>query len=60
MSEPAFDVIDLDRYPIHQAGEARDALIAQVRADLAKDGCAVIKGFLSGATRCREYRPLNS
>ena len=47
MSEPAFDVIDLDRYPIHQAGEARDALIAQVRADLAKDGCAVIKGFLS-------------
>ena len=47
MSEPAFDVIDLARYPIHQESAARNALIAQVQTDLAKDGCAVLKGFLS-------------
>ncbi len=41
------DLIDLDRYPIHQSSAQRDALLAQVRADLARDGCAVIKGFLT-------------
>lgn len=47
MSFYANDLIDLERYPIHQPGPARDALIAQVQGDLAKDGCAVIKGFLT-------------
>lgn len=46
MAEIAHDLIDLDRYPIHQNGMARDATLARVRADLARDGCAVLKGFL--------------
>lgn len=45
----AQDLIDRDRYPIHQNGPARDALLSKVRADLAQDGCAVIKGFLTPA-----------
>nr|WP_303623653.1 phytanoyl-CoA dioxygenase family protein [Shimia sp. CNT1-13L.2] len=43
----ARDLIDLERYPIDRACDARDALIKSVRADLARDGCAVIKGFLT-------------
>jgi hypothetical protein len=43
----ADDLIDRERYPIHKDGPARDALLAKVRADLAQDGCAVIKGFLT-------------
>lgn len=39
--------IDLKRYPIHKAGAARDRVIESVRDDLARDGCAVIKGFLT-------------
>ena len=46
MPHIAADLIDLDRYPIHQHGPAREAVLAQVRADLARDGCAVLKGFL--------------
>ncbi|WP_242654742.1 HalD/BesD family halogenase [Shimia aestuarii] len=42
----ANDLIDLDRYPIHEDGPARAALLERVRQELAKDGCAVIKGFL--------------
>ncbi|MGI3184307.1 HalD/BesD family halogenase [Nioella aestuarii] len=45
----ADDLIDRERYPIHKDGPARDALLAKVRADLAQDGCAVIKGFLTQA-----------
>ena len=45
----ADDLIDRARYPIHEEGPARDALLAKVRADLARDGCAVIKGFLTPA-----------
>lgn len=41
------DLIDYSRYPIDKAGPARDAVLAQVHADLARDGCAVLKGFLS-------------
>ena len=41
------DFIDLDRYPIDQAGPKRAALLADVRANLACDGCAVIKRFLT-------------
>ena len=39
--------IDLDRYPIATPGPRRDALLAHVRAELADDGCAVLKGFLT-------------
>lgn len=45
----AEDLIDRARYPVHEDGPARDALLTQVRADLARDGCAVIKGFLTPA-----------
>lgn len=45
----ADDLIDRERYPIHEHGPARDAVLAKVRADLAQDGCAVIKGFLTPA-----------
>lgn len=41
----ASDLIDLTRYPIDSAG--RDGLLRKVRADLASDGCAVLKGFLT-------------
>ena len=41
------DLIDHDRYPIHLDGPERDALIERVRTDLASDGCAVIKRFLT-------------
>lgn len=41
------DLINLDRYPIHRHGPERTALLAQIRADLARDGCAVLSGFLT-------------
>ncbi len=47
MTYVAADLINLDRYPIDCQGAARDALLVQVHADLARDGCAVIKGFLT-------------
>ncbi|MGB7271335.1 MAG: hypothetical protein WBC90_17650 [Albidovulum sp.] len=47
MASDASCLIDLDRYPIHQEGAARDALLARMRADLARDGCAVLKRFLT-------------
>lgn len=39
-------LIDLDAYPIDREGAGRDAVLSQVRADLARDGCAVLKRFL--------------
>jgi hypothetical protein len=42
----AIDYIDTERYPIDQAGPARDALIGGLRADLETNGCAVLKGFV--------------
>lgn len=47
MSYQSHDLIDYARFPIHQDGPARDALLARVRADLARDGCAVVKHFLT-------------
>lgn len=41
----AKDLIDFDRYPIDTP--ERTALLAQVRADLDRDGCAILKGFLT-------------
>lgn len=43
----AATLIDLERYPIHRDGPERDAVIAGVRAQLASDGCAVIRSFLT-------------
>lgn len=48
MVERTADLINLDIYPIHQADtRAYRDKIAKVRADLAKDGCSVLKGFLT-------------
>ena len=41
------DLIDYERYPINRDGAARDILVERVRSDLASDGCAVIKRFLT-------------
>lgn len=40
-------LINLEQYPIHKNGPGRDKILAKVRSDLAKDGCAVLKGFLT-------------
>lgn len=42
-------LIDLKRYPIDADGPDLAKLLDQVRADLADDGCAVLKGFLTPA-----------
>jgi hypothetical protein len=42
----ALAAIDTDRYPIHEEGAARDALLADIRARLSDGGCAVLKGFI--------------
>lgn len=41
------DLINLERYPIHHDGAARDAVLAGVHEDLARDGCAVLRAFLT-------------
>lgn len=41
--------INLAEYPIHTEGPERTAVLNKVRADLARDGCAVLKGFLTPA-----------
>lgn len=46
MAHLASDLIDLKRYPIHQDGKLRNELLSKVHNDLARDGCAVLKGFL--------------
>lgn len=43
----AHDYLNLSDYPIDQPGPELDAVIHRVRAALARDGCAVLKGFLS-------------
>jgi hypothetical protein len=47
MPDPSSDLIDHCLYPIAQDGPERDALLARVRSDLARDGCAVLKKFLT-------------
>ena len=42
----ARDYVNTDRYPIAEAGAPRDELIASLRADLQRDGCAVLDGFV--------------
>lgn len=46
MAIAAENLIDLDRFPIHQPGPERDALLDEVRSKLDDDGCAVLKGFV--------------
>ena len=42
--------INLRRYPIDKQQEKKFlALVSQIRSDLAQDGCAVVKGFLTDA-----------
>jgi len=41
------DLINLERYPIHEEGLERDFILAKVQGDLARDGCAVLKSFLT-------------
>jgi hypothetical protein len=41
------NLINYERYPIDRDGPKRDALLERVRADLQRDGCAVIKRFLT-------------
>ena len=43
----ARQLIDLERYPIDRPGPERNRVITDVRASLARDGCAVLKGFLT-------------
>ncbi len=44
----AAELINLTEYPIHEPdGAAYTGLVERVRAELADDGCAVLKGFLS-------------
>ena len=47
MTNKAKVLINLEDYPIHQAGAQRDQLIETFRTQLAKDGCAVLKSFLT-------------
>ncbi|MCG6901525.1 MAG: hypothetical protein LJE68_02485 [Rhodobacter sp.] len=47
MTPDASSMIDLETYPIAQPGPARVRLLAQVQRDLARDGCAVLKRFLT-------------
>lgn len=49
MTYEAAELINLDRYPFHIEGAPRDDVIAAVREDLARDGCAVIRDFLRPA-----------
>lgn len=47
MRTDATSMIDLARYPIDQPGTRRNQLLAEIRSDLAADGCAVLKGFVT-------------
>ena len=49
MQNLSSDFIDYSRYPIATQGPARDKVLKDVRSALEKDGCAVLKGFLTPA-----------
>ncbi|MEP3331578.1 hypothetical protein [Sedimentitalea sp.] len=49
MQECDAELINLAEYPIHQNGPKRGAVLARVRKDLERDGCAVLKAFLTPA-----------
>ena len=39
--------VNIEAYPIHIDGEKRDAVLKTVCENLAHDGCAVLKNFLT-------------
>ena len=43
----ARNLVNINDYPIHKDGEKRDAVLKTVRENLALDGCAVLKNFLT-------------
>jgi hypothetical protein len=47
MAYDSADLIDYQSFPISQHGTERFALVDRVRSDLSRDGCAVIKRFLT-------------
>jgi len=47
MAHDPAELIELETYSIHREGVTLDAVVARVRADLARDGCAVIRSFLT-------------
>jgi hypothetical protein len=47
MQSIAANLINLEQYPIQHDNPQRDRLLAGVREELARDGCAVLKGFLT-------------
>lgn len=49
MALDAAALIDIETYPIDRDGPGRDAVVERVRADLARDGCAVLRSFLTPA-----------
>jgi len=46
-AQDARRLINLDRYPIDSTGEAYNETVLKVRTQLAKDGCAVLRHFLT-------------
>ena len=46
MAVDVAQVVDLDRYPIHEDHEARSQLVSSVQRDIRSVGCAVIKQFV--------------
>ena len=40
-------LINLSNYPIDQSSDKLSVVIDRIRSDLEKDGCAIIRGFLS-------------
>ncbi|MCX4092756.1 arpA protein [Nocardia sp. alder85J] len=49
-------LIDLDRYPIDEYGSAPgESVVERVRAELAADGCSVLRGFVR-PSRCAQLR----
>ena len=47
MMQTAFNYINLKDYPIDQDNDQRLAILKAVKKDLARDGCAVLKKFLT-------------
>ena len=41
------DLIDLKKYPINKSNQQKRKLLKQIHADLEKNGCAVLKNFLT-------------
>lgn len=54
MLEPGLEIVDRGRWPIDALdGAAGRAMVAELRAAMARDGYCLLPGFLSGATSAR-------